>query len=446
MPKTAKTKPEALNVLAEIVDGKPGAERVRELIEVETSRHTESLALEVESAETDLEFSRPVGMVPLSEQLTETEALVRSEAFQESLAQATHGDLAWMVLPENPPAVESNGDRAVNAHPWNSWPEPQAVTESLGTLSVQLQEDGFHLRGLGGDMGALAPEGLLQMGYVAGFPSEFLPRLSPATAALVVNERLADSGRKEATVLSEGGRITCFITSRREMLPASEVAQLAWDTLSPLGGLTVEHESYRNGKMELRLLTTVEERITRQKDDVLALGASVRQVYGEPVEISLYSRRLVCLNGMIADRRERSWRVKEDCTREAQRAWVTEALGQLTGGFRMLADRARTMAETRVHGDPEHALLAAARAMRLPRRYHNVLLEAFNEEPGDTYWALTQAFTRLATHGALPDSTRFNTWQSAGDWVRRFELVQAELPLPTALSVGARILYENGQN
>ena len=81
--------------------------------------------------------------------------------------------------------------------------------------------------------------------------------------------------------------------------------------------------------------------------------------------------------------------------------------------------------------------------MRLPRRFHNALLEAFHEEPGDTYWSVLNAITRLGTHGDLPENLRHNTLQSAGEWTRRFEIVHARLPLPTAVSVGAQIISEN---
>jgi hypothetical protein len=197
----------------------------------------------------------------------------------------------------------------------------------------------------------------------------------------------------------------------------------------------------------LRFFVPLEEPITRSVGDVLRLGFDVWQMYGKPMTVSLHARRLVCLNGMTADRQVFSWRSRDQRDQDSQREWLEEALSRTRDSFSRMVAGARRMAATPLTADPHTLLLSAARAMHLPRRYENDLVEAFAAEPGDTYWHLQNAITRLASHQGLPANLQASVWESAGSWTRDFRMCRAELPLPTALSVGARILPDdNSQN
>ena len=67
-------------------------------------------------------------------------------------------------------------------------------------------------------------------------------------------------------------------------------------------------------------------------------------------------------------------------------------------------------------------------------------IDAFEAEPGDTHYSIQNAFTRLASHGNLPERARYAVMESSGDWMANFQLVTATLPRPIAQLVGAQII------
>jgi hypothetical protein len=416
MPKTkiAKNKTEAVAALTEIVSGKPGARRARKLIAAASeTAQTETLALEVEVAEAELEFSRPVGMVPLAEQVLE-------------------GEL-----------IESSGDRAANVLPWKAWNAPEVRSYDLPLLRIEGGEDGLTLSGPEGPLGPVTAGFLDGLGIEATFPCPFVEKLSPALAALVINERVQRAPAREVAVIREEGRCTRLAPGNREILPAGDVADVVWESLQAAhGSLEIEACELVGGEMSLRLFAPVQEPVTRSVGDVLRFGVQVEHNYRQGTTLDLYALRLICLNGMTADRRAFSWKVREERTKDGQIAWLRHALGELPRAFERIVERSRLMAETRFTGDYQAVIRQSAQAMRLHRRHVEAVVAAFEEEPGDNYWTLLNAFTRAGTHANFPPTTRRAVLAAAGDWAGRWEMCTASLPRPMALACGATILED----
>jgi hypothetical protein len=186
-------------------------------------------------------------------------------------------------------------------------------------------------------------------------------------------------------------------------------------------------------------MTAVDMPVTRRKGDILQMGVDVRQHYGETVAVALYCKRLVCLNGMMVNERAFEWTQRQTGTVDHQIAWLRTAIAGALEAYETLVARAKQMAETPIHGDPHNILREHARAMRLPERRLPALLEAFDAEPDPTSWGLLNAFTRLATHGGLPQRLSRSLMQASGQWVHDFDLVTCRLPRPMAIAVGAEI-------
>lgn len=330
--------------------------------------------------------------------------------------------------------------------PWNEWPTPRILTAGMDDLNVVASNGGLVLRNGQEEVARTSFRGLQQMSHKVGFDAKFIGQLTLPTQALVINERLrsvARADRKEVALVCNGDEFTNFLPSVREVLTYQETADVAFDTMTGVyGDLTIDHARLIDGAMSLRLMTDVEQPVTRAVGDALQMGVEVRQDYGASWEVDLYIKRLSCLNGMSSWGQEFSWRNREQGTRDHQRLWLAEGIAEALGAYEEMVSRSRLMASTRFEGDPEAALRERARSMGLPRRHHAALFAAFAEEPGDTEWDLLNAFTRVGTHAGLPNGLGRRVQEAAGDWSREFDLVTARLPRPIANRVGATIIEQ----
>ena len=417
MPTTNRLPKTAPEAVAALLNMPAARERVRNLVEAGRMDLGTLLEMETDAPET--------GMVPLDEQLTEAE----------QAADVWDQNADPLVVPVAAP----EGEWEFNPHhPWESWESPETRTYELSTLRVDSSPEGLFV----GDM-TLSAGALAGLGYQAGFPAEFVEKLPTDLAAAVINDRIQRAKPHDVSFILDGQRATQITTGNREVIPARRVAELSYDFLQDqFGAANVDFHRYAEGNMLIRFATPIEAPITRTVGDVLRLGVTVEQEYGEPLSVSLHALRLVCLNGMTADRRLFAWKSAEQRTRAAQENWLREALGGVRLAFDRLQGRSRLMAETRFTGDYVVVLGQTARAMRLPARYMNDLIAAYEAEPGDSQWHILNALTRTASHAGLSPSLASRMMNTAGDWALNFSNVTAVLPRSMALAVGARIVEE----
>lgn len=331
--------------------------------------------------------------------------------------------------------------------PWAQWPEPEIFNTDLKALNAMVEDDMLVLKrrdGEGGEdtLGRFSTDSLQQVGWHTKFPGEFVGGLPTHLQAEIVNHRLDQAQQREFTVVAEDGVITNLAPGWRGLLPYRTTAQFTFNTLRNVyGDAEVDvHATHANGKMSCRILLPVEKPITPARGDVLQMGIEVLQCYGTTIEATLYARRLICTNGMTSDGEEFKWRQRSAGSVDHQLNWLQQGLMTATSRFDNLVQRSQLMAHTAFHGNPIDVLREHARAMRLPQRHVNGLVEAFNVEPGNTEWHLLNAFTRLATHGQLNRRTAQAIMRASGNWISDFDMVRARMPRPMAVAVGAEIL------
>lgn len=336
--------------------------------------------------------------------------------------------------------------------PWGEWPTPEVHSTAINQLRVRANDGGTLYLGTedGSDeanrtiLGVASRRGLQELSWKVGFDSEFvLDKLTPALAAEVINHRISAHREAEVGVIVEGDRFSAFLPSMRELLTYGETAQSAYDTMnSVFGNVLVDGAWQTERGMRVRLMTDLQQPITRRVGDVLQMGLEVRQDYGESIEVELYMKRLVCLNGMTANRSAFSWQNRLEGSRNHQRLWLSNGIAEALGAYDTLVERSRLMAQTRFEGEPESALRERARAMNFPLRHMPALMAAFEEEPGHSEWELANAFTRVATHAGLPDGLGRRVQENVGVWTQGFDLCTARLPRPLAMRVGAQIIAD----
>lgn len=338
--------------------------------------------------------------------------------------------------------------------PWASWPEPRIEPIKLHELRLVQQDETVQFASVGTDadgdelpavpLGAATTPGLRLLGWQSGvtFPVDFVNKLTPPLKCAVVNERVLAAKDRELSLIVEQGDVTNILSGWRGVAPYREVAQTAYNTLRDVyGDAEVEGTPRREHEgMSIRLMTPMEEPITRKKGDILKMGIDVNQKYGTTINVALYVKRLICLNGMTANSTAFEWTIKQAGTVEHQLSWLKMAMADALSAYENLVERSRIMADTPIHGDPHLVLEEHARAMRLPKNLYGQLHSMFDEEPEATEWGMLNAFTRLATHGGIGEVASRNLMAGAGSWTSDFDLVTCRLPRPMAVAAGAEIV------
>jgi hypothetical protein len=331
-------------------------------------------------------------------------------------------------------------------YPWSDWPIPEVVKTEVHGIVMSHDEAGrvFFCQTEevthGPVLGLATPNALRELSTRIGFPLDFVRKLTPGLQTAVLNERIQRAPNLSYSFVIVEGQVTDAVPGKREIVPHAEIVQSAYDQLKK----TVEGEpdvvvEDAQGRLSFRLLTGIEEAVTKKPGDVLRMGIEVEHAYGFELRVCLYTERLVCANGMTAVQRDYEWTSSAAGTKEEQLFWLRQRVFDAAQAFSSFVERAKAMAAARIEGDPGEALIRRARLLGLPRSQDALLIEAFDEEPGATEWDLLNAFTRFATHDA--GSRLGKKLQSqAGRTVEQFEVVKAELPLSVARKVGAKIL------
>ena len=333
----------------------------------------------------------------------------------------------------------------IEGRPWNEWPELRTTTvttENLrvvpsqaaeGMLDITVESD-EESEDDGDEFRAFATRDIMEILSVnSGFPLDFVNKLPNELKCQVINDRLANgrSSEREMNVITRGdtGAAIGFASPWRELPDMRTLCNSFVDALGDrLGDITIDSSDFNGGIPKVRLMTPRVDPITPKVGDTLQYGMSLGYSTSYEFEVSVYARRLLCANGMAGNRQLYSWRRRESGSAESQMAWMIENVGRLVDTLDTTTAKARQMAETIIHGDIYEALESRVRSMGLGR-YLVGIRAAFDEEPGNTEWAIMNAVTRFSTHSrAVRDSERPLIDRAAGNWTDNYELVTTRVP------------------
>lgn len=332
--------------------------------------------------------------------------------------------------------------------PWASWSEPETHHVNIGALRVIEDDDrdGLCLQrtdneGEPATLGAVSLGSLQQLGWNSSFPHEFVGKLPRDLQVQIINHRLQAVPAKEFTIIVEDSVFTNMTPGWRGILPYSQAAQFALNTLRDVYGHEVQVlKAEANGHARTRISVPVEQPVTKKVGDVMRAGVEVVHCYGTTIDVGLYAERLICTNGMVRTGEAFKWTQKSGGTISHQFNWLRQGMSAALDEFTTLVERAQLMSNTPFNGNPVEVLREHARAMRLPQGYNTRLLEAYNEEPDPTSWGILNAFTRFASHGDIPESVSASIMRAAGNWTHSFDMCTARLPRPMAVASGAEII------
>ena len=332
--------------------------------------------------------------------------------------------------------------------PWASAPDPISIRTNTSLTKVVPDYERNTLRIMKPDNtpgSIIGIDGLRQLGIMTGYKVDFVNKLPLNMRAEVINEVIRQHREQDIQFIGEDETITQTVPQYREVCKHSEVAQIAFNTMQGICTKTGSSASVKNysstaGSMKLHVVSSIQEKITAHRGDILNFGVVIEHKYGSHLGVSLGIERLICENGMTVVNKGYSWSSKAGEVSD-QLDYVVIGINECITQFAVTASRARTMAETMIQGDPREALIARARNMRLDSAYFPDLVNAWEQEPGNSEWHMVNAFTRLATHNkSVEDKTRRNIQAASGAWTHEFNVVNARLPRQIAERVGAQII------
>jgi len=296
----------------------------------------------------------------------------------------------------------------------------------------------------------LTEDAMKNLSNIIGVPNSVFGKISNGLGSQVLNEISASinkeiqfTGRPETD--DTPPQIYGVSPGWRETCSHSEIAEIAWRQVSKLDKSTVVDYYVENGSMmTMRLGTSIQQTVTDKVGDVLGFGINIEHVYGRHIDVSMFLKRLVCLNGMIREVSDYKWNNKGSGDVADQLDYVIASINDSFGLFEAVSRKAIEMAATNVNGEPREALIQRVRAMGIPNRYIPDIMNAFEAEPGNTEWHMLNAVTRFATH-TLPDidpHLQRKVWAASGSWTSQFDMVTARLPRPIAERIGAAMIEE----
>ena len=349
--------------------------------------------------------------------------------------------------------------------PWANWRNPHVTTTPVGEVSARLIHDinevGLYV---GEELVGIPTHGALQeMSTRVGFPTDFLLKLPKMLQAHVLNDRIGNFAyekpnnefgftHRHREIFDDGmpqldprgyHHISNISPAHRGIVAPADVAQTAYDLLYDVyEDVTIKAVVPNDNTMTLRLLTPFDMEVRpngRQVGDVMNLGVDIRYRAGFDLAVSLFIERLVCTNGMTSSRQEFDWKSRSVGSASDQLRWIVIGITNVITEFDNIIERAKMMAGVSVGDDPRKALIERARAMKIPPRFDERLLAAYEYEPGNSEYDMLNAFTRLATHGGIPMMNADAIQAAAGAWTTDFDMVTARMPRGMALAVGAHI-------
>jgi hypothetical protein len=281
---------------------------------------------------------------------------------------------------------------------WESWPVPQVETGKLQDfkVSADVEENSLFLYKHGMREGEVTPTALDELGKKAGFPPEFLKKLSLLTAVQVINERITAYSGPDVTMLFEEDKWTNILPAWRGVLPTKVTAEIVYRKLKEFyPEMEIEKAERREGFAFIRLLTPVAYPVTTAVGDVLRLGVDIRHQYGETIEVSLYTKRLAGLEEFISNTQEFSWKVRTDGagSKEHQAVWLLDTVMQTLCAYTPFVENAKLMAQDYFKGTANVALGGLCIKLGIPTKYAKLAADLVD---GNTRWDLAIALSHVA--------------------------------------------------
>ena len=324
--------------------------------------------------------------------------------------------------------------------PWANWDNPTIYDAHIHEVEVRRTNGDLSLMRGDERLGKVNTHCLRELSTRVGFPVDFVEKLDLDLRELVINDRIQAARPQDFCFAVENDQVSNIMPGWRGINAHPTVAQLAYNvTQDLLGGVAIKTASVGSGEMVLRFGTDFKRPVTRRKGDVLSAGIEVRHSYGMDLGCSLFVERLVCTNGMTGFKNDFDWSRRTMGDAQSQLGFLTEGITRAAGQFEELVAKGQEMAEAKFSGDYATAIHERARLLHIPRRFWGDIVTAFNEEPGDTEWALLNAFTRFATHRADYALSR-RLQADAGNWLTGFDIVTARLPRLIATRIGGQIM------
>jgi hypothetical protein len=368
----------------------------------------------------------------------------KTNAADGAVAEAAEVELS----PSEGPIVEIDPEM-----PWASWPTPVSVTGDIKSAFAIADGNTVTIALANGEgqeptlLGIPTSGALKQMGLYAGFPVDFVEKLTADLRAPVISNRLRHAEYHDFNFIrdEQNNRLTNLMPSWRQPLPYASAAQFVYNRLCDAHtNVEVDEAECSGGTMSARFTTNLEKPITPKLGDTLKFGIQLNHDYGKTIEINVYAQRLVCLNGMTSSRKQFKWSHRTMGTPENQLSFLDDGIGQCAAAFNQMVDRSKTMSETTFEGDAHDVLQERAKALGISPRLNHRIFAAFDEEPGDSEWHIVNAFTRVATHDlSINERQRRQLMMVAGEYTRQFEMVDAHLPAFLAQKIGAAVFNRN---
>jgi hypothetical protein len=333
--------------------------------------------------------------------------------------------------------------------PWAAVAMPNSIGVDMCMSRVVIDDTGENLclEMPNGQLGpAFDKEGLRLLGHHTGFKVDFIHKLPINMQADVVSEMMRQHRSQDFQFVGDD-KINSVSPGWRDIAGHPEVCQVAYDAMKIASKSTdVEVRNFRKDNTGMScwfVMHSISDSVTKQRGDVIRAGIALKHRYGSLLQASLFIDRLVCLNGMVVTQEGFSWAQRGDGNINRQMDYLVFAVNEAVDNFPTLINRAKSMANTTIDGDPRDALLARARAMKIDPKYFPDIISAYEIEGGSNEWMMLQAITRWATHNnVLEADKRDNVLASSGSWAYDFDLVNARLPRPLAERFGAQIMEE----
>lgn len=166
--------------------------------------------------------------------------------------------------------------------------------------------------------------------------------------------------------------------------------------------------------------------VTRKVGDSISAGTILTYSPAHQILFTGYIERLICLNGARTNENIFSWQADADIAQE-QIHFIKENFLRAISHLSRFSVKAKQMAGLKI-SEPAKVLELYAKNMKIPMELLPALLENFEEEPEYTEWGIFNAVTRAATHDARFSGISEKLQLSAGEWVKNYDRVNANVP------------------
>jgi len=327
--------------------------------------------------------------------------------------------------------------------PWSDVTNHRVVHTSLLAIEAGVNQDNRLVLTTPEDgvVGGLTSRSAIEFGWLGVFPADFIMKLSPRLQAEVINERIQTARPIPLNLVIDDQNVQHFTHGSRDITSYADLAQTFYNVFATHDTPTIKQFQINDDGLRIVLTGQRQQMITPVVGDILQMGTSLVFAPGRNIEIALYVERLVCTNGMVSNQNVFGWSQRTATGRNHQLLWTNVATEEVFNQFGAIVDKSRQMAAIAFDGDYHTVLRERTKAMRLSDRAFPRILEAFEQEPGNTEWHLLNAITRYAAHDdTVSDNHSREIQAAAGAWAAGFDMVNARMPRPIATRVGATIL------